>query len=72
MANFNYNSPEMLLSFGIPTPTSQAFTYAAAGAANDDLVATITYKNAVGTTLGVLEFAYVGATNNILTITRTS
>lgn len=68
---FNYTSPEMLLSFGIPTPTSQAFTYVGSGASDDDKVATITYKNDNGTVLGVLTFAYVGSTNNILTIIRT-
>lgn len=62
----------MLLSFGIPTPHSQTFTYVASGVADDDDVATITYKNADGTTLGVLTFTYVGVTNNVATITRTS
>lgn len=68
---FAYNDPALLLSFGIPTPKSQTFTYVAAGAANDDFVATITYKNADGTTLGILTFTYIGATNNVSTIVRT-
>lgn len=69
---FAFNNPELLASFGIPIPTSQAFTYIAAGAADDDDVATITYKGDSGQTLGVLTFSYVGVTNNVLTITRTS
>lgn len=67
-----YFNPGLLASFGIPTPASQTFTYVSAGAVNDDNVATITYKNADGTTLGVLTFAYVGSTNNVTSITRTS
>ncbi len=58
--------------YGIPTPASATFTYIAAGASDDDDVATITYKNAAGTTIGVLTFTYVGSTNNIATITRTT
>lgn len=66
--NFTNANPAM---FGIPTPTSATYTYVASGAADDDDVATITYKNSAGTTLGVLTFTYVGATNNVATITRT-
>ncbi|CAB4146286.1 hypothetical protein UFOVP1319_49 [uncultured Caudovirales phage] len=58
--------------FGIPCPASAEFTYVNLGAAADDNVATITYKNDAGTTIGVLTLTYVGTTNNILTITRTT
>lgn len=57
-------------SFQIPAPfTSQEFTYVAAGAADDDLVATIVYKDAGGNTVATLTFAYVGVTNNVASIT---
>ncbi len=57
-------------SFPIPAPfTSQEFTYVAAGAADDDLVATIVYKDADGNTVATLTFAYVGSTNNVASIT---
>lgn len=69
MGPFNH---ELLLSFGIPTPYSQTFTYIALGAADDDDVATITYRNSAGTILGVLTFTYVSTTNNVATITRTT
>ena len=67
--NFNSLNPSM---FGIPCPTSAAFTYVSSGAANDDNVATITYRNGAVNIIGVLTFAYVGSTNNVLTITRTT
>ena len=57
-------------SFIIPTFDSQEFTYVDAGAADDDLVETIIYKNGA-TTVGTLTFVYVGATNNIQSITLT-
>lgn len=69
---FSAFNSDLLLSFGIPTPHAQAFTYVGFGAADDDNVATITYTNDIGTILGVLTFTYVGLTNNILTITRTA
>jgi len=51
----------------------RAFTYIAAGAADDDDVATITYKlgGASGTTVATLTMTYVGSTNNILTMALT-
>ena len=58
--------------FGIPCPASAEFTYVNLGAASDDNVATITYKNDAGTTIGVLTFTYWGATNNVKTVTRTA
>ncbi len=67
-----YFNPMLLASFGIPIPYSMTFTYVAAGAADDDDTATITYKNADGRTLGVLTFTYVGSTNNVATIIRTT
>lgn len=69
---FAHFNPAHLSSFGIPTPYSQTFTYVASGAADDDDVATITYRNADGVTLGVLTFTYTGSTNNVATITRTA
>jgi len=69
MLNWNNFNPSM---FGIPTPSSATFTYVASGAADDDDVATITYKNEAGTTIGVLTFTYVGSTNNVASITRTA
>lgn len=68
-ASFNPNFP---LQFGIPTPWEIDYTYVGAGASNDDNIATATYKNDQGTTLGVLTFTYVGSTNNIAKIVRTS
>lgn len=68
---FAYQNPSLLLSFGIPTPKSQTFTYI--GSTNN--VSTIVYKNEDGTTLGTLTFTYAaaGAANDDLvsTITRT-
>ena len=58
--------------FGIPCPASAEFTYVSGGVANDDNVATITYKNDAGTTIGVLTFTYWPATNNVKTVTRTA
>lgn len=60
------------LQFGIPTATEVDYTFVAAGAADDDLIATATYKNESGTILGVLAFTYVGSTNNIASIVRTA
>lgn len=65
------SNPQNYLQFGIPQATEVDYTYVSGGAANDDLIATATYKNEKGTVLGVLSFAYVGATNNIASITRT-
>lgn len=58
--------------FRIPEFDYQAFTYVAAGAADDDDVATIVFKSggAAGTTVATLTFAYVGATNNVASITQ--
>lgn len=56
--------------FAIPAPfTSQEFTYVGGGAADDDRIATIVYKDADGNTVATLTFAYYGSTNNIQTIT---
>lgn len=57
-------------SFVIPTFDSQTFTYVGGGAADDDLVQTIVFKNGA-TTVGTLTFVYFGATNNIQSITLT-
>lgn len=67
----NYNSHNAA-DYGISTAASKAFTYVAVGAADNDKIATITYKNSAGTAIGVLTITYVGATNNIAAITRTS
>jgi hypothetical protein len=58
--------------FGIPTAQEVDYTYVSGGASDDDLIATATYKNSQGTILGVLTFTYVGSTNNILSIVRSS
>ena len=55
-------------SFIIPEYDSIEFTYVALGVADDDLIATQVFKNGV-TTVATLTFAYVGATNNIESIT---
>lgn len=58
-------------SFDIPRFDSMSFTYVAAGAADDDLIATQVFKLAGSTVLGgTLTYAYVGTTNNILSITQ--
>lgn len=68
--NQNSLNPQM---FGIPCPFEANYTYVSSGAANDDLPATVTYKNAEGSTIGVLTITYVGGnTNNILRIVRTT
>lgn len=56
-------------SFNIPPFTSQNFTYVGGGASNDDLIATQVFKNG-STTVGTLTYAYVGSTNNILSIVQ--
>lgn len=58
--------------FGIVGFVKKTFTYVSAGADNDDLVATITYKDNAANIKGVLTIAYVGSTNNILSIERTT
>jgi len=55
-------------SFIIPEYDSIEFTYVAAGVADDDLIETQVFKNGA-TTVATLTFAYVGATNNIASIT---
>lgn len=53
-------------SFQIPAPfTSQEFTYVLGGAADDDRISTIVYKDADGQTVATLTFTYYGSTNNI-------
>ena len=70
-------SVNSLLSSGdwqFPKPHDyRAFTYIADGVADDDDVATITYKRggASGTTVATLTIAYVGLTNNITTMALT-
>lgn len=60
-------------SFPIPAPfTSQEFTYFGSGAADDDRVQTIAYKDADGNTVATLTFAYYGTTNNVASITLTT
>lgn len=71
MAFTDYN-PANALQFGIPTASEVDYTFVSAGVANDDLIATATYKNSSGTVLGVLTFTYVGSTNNIASIVRTT
>ncbi len=58
-------------SFNVPLHDYQAFTYVASGAADNDDVATITYKlgGANGTTVATMTFAYVGSTNNVESVT---
>lgn len=58
-------------SFAIPPFDYQVFTYVAAGAANDDSVATIVYKigGASGRIVGTLTFTYFGSTNNVASVT---
>jgi hypothetical protein len=69
-------SLDSLLQVGHPSPPVpphdyQAFTYIAAGAADSDDVATITYKQggASGRTVATMTFTYVGSTNNVPTVT---
>ncbi len=72
---YNPDSGSIVVSVGgsnfiIPTFTSQEFTYVNSGAADDDLVETIVFKNGE-TTVGTLTFVYIGSTNNIESITLT-
>jgi hypothetical protein len=67
--NQNSLNPAM---FGIPCPFEANYTYVASGVADDDKISTITYKNAEGSTIGVLTITYVNSTNNILRIVRTT
>ena len=57
----------------LPVHDYEAFTYVAGGAANDDNIATISGKlgGASGTSVGTLTFTYVGATNNVASVTLT-
>ena len=66
--------------YGIPVAARVVYTYVSAGAADDDLIATASYygiKDIINgvttyTLLGVLAFEYVGSTNNLESITRTT
>lgn len=57
--------------FSLPPFDYMSFTYVAAGAADDDDVATQVFKQggASGTTVATLTYTYVGATNNIASVT---
>lgn len=58
--------------FGIPCPSEANYTYVASGVANDDNVASVTYKNAEGNVIGALTITYFTTTNNIKRIVRTT
>ena len=60
-------------AFPIPPHDYKAFTYIAAGAADDDDMATIVYKRggSSGTTVATVTLTYVGSTNNVATATLT-
>jgi hypothetical protein len=55
--------------FNIPAYDTVDFTYVNGGAADDDKIATQTFKKD-GATVAVLTYAYVGSTNNIQSITQ--
>lgn len=57
----------------LPPHDYEAFTYVGSGAANDDLISTIIgyTGGSSGKVVGTLTFAYVGSTNNVLSITLT-
>lgn len=57
----------------LPPHDYEAFTYVNAGAANDDNIATIIgyVGGSSGRAIGTLTFGYVGATNNVASITLT-
>jgi hypothetical protein len=57
-------------AFSIPPYDTVEFTYVSAGAADDDLIQTQTFKKD-GATVATLTYAYVGSTNNIASITQT-
>ncbi len=50
----------------IPVHDKRAYTFVAAGAADNDKIATITYT-LNGRTVGSRAFTYVGSTNNVST-----
>ena len=58
--------------FGIPCPSEANYTYVSSGVANDDNVASVTYKNAEGSVIGALTITYFTTTNNIKRIVRTT
>lgn len=71
-------SPASLLhrqgpSIPVPPHDYEAFTYIAAGVANDDNISTISYYlgGSGGLLVATLTFTYVGVTNNIATMTLT-
>lgn len=60
--------------WSVPKPHDyRAFTYIAAGAANDDDVSIINYYlgGASGKLVATLTLSYVGSTNNVATMTLT-
>lgn len=61
---FNYQQ------FGIPSAAEVDYAYVGAAAAPNDTLATATYKNESGNTLGVLTFTFLNG--NITKIQRTS
>ena len=69
------NLPSILHGRGptlpVPPHDYQVFTYVASGAADDDDVATIVFKQggSSGTTVATMTFAYVGSTNNVSSVT---
>ena len=66
-------NPTNYTDFGIPTSDQKDFTYVSAGAADNDLPASITFSDAkTGKINGVLTISYFSGTNNIQTIKRTS
>jgi hypothetical protein len=75
MATPNFGQLNSLGSGSVKLPLHdyEVFTYIAAGVANDDQVATVTgyLGGASGINIGTLTFTYVGATNNVATVTLT-
>lgn len=60
--------------WAVPRPHDhRAFTYVAAGAANDDNIATIVFRigGVDGTVVATYTLTYVGATNNVATLALT-
>lgn len=73
MVTPNSNAVVRLRFLQLPPHDYETYTYAASGAADNDLITTVTgfIGGANGVAVGTLTFAYVGSTNNVDNLTLT-